>query len=55
MTFPLKIEVTAVVSDKKEIKVLNKTDFPKGRRKESQIVEYLSMVFASPNFQWRIL
>lgn len=55
MTFPLKIEVTTVVSDTKEIKVLNKNDFPKGQRTDFKIINALDAAFAAPNFQWRIL
>lgn len=55
MTFPLRIEVTAMVNGEKEIKILQKTDFPKGQRTDFKIIEALNMCFASPNFQWKIL
>ena len=55
MTFPLKIEVTTTTTNEKEIKTLNKFDFPKGYRTDFKIIEYLNIAFAYPNFQWKFL
>ncbi len=55
MTFPFKIEVTTTSTNEKEIKTLNKSDFPKGYRNDFKIIEYLNIAFRSPNFQWKFL
>ena len=55
MKFPFNIEVETVATGEKKKITVQKEDLPKGFKSGPKAIEYLSIAFPSPNFNWQII